>query len=203
MSRQEEQGQPATRRPGTVYDQHDRPWACSIDKKSGFPVGVIAPKGWTAPWIPPQSTEVFKFDPENPTRFRINYDFLLEERMVALKEWETLRADKALARSWNPQDEEHQEALDQMVGPRSKLNAPEIVVACMQGDKWILGQTTTVNEKVAKYLPKKVDRRSALLSKFPDFTAQDEDDLEKRLDIEDEADPLPPARKPKREKVKA
>lgn len=188
---------------GTVFDQHDRPWVGYIDNKSGYPVGVLQPKGWRAPWLPPQGTNTFIFDKDQPSRFRINYEGIFEERMAALKEWETLRTDKAVARGWNPDDPEKQEMLDKMVGHRSGVQAPEVIAACMQNEPWVLGLSDVVNKKVEQYLEKKLDRRATLLKGMPDFTAVDEDVMEDLLDIEDQVDPLPAAKKPKREKVKA
>lgn len=188
---------------GTVYDQHDRPWGGYIDNKSGYPVGVLQPKGWSAPWLPPHGTNTFIFDKDTPNRFRINYESLLQERLEAVKEWETLRSDKAVARGWNPEDPEKQEQLDKMVGGRAGIQPPEIIAACMQGDAWILGLSDVVNPKVQKYLPKKLDRRETLLKGMPDFTVVDEAEHERLLDIEDEVDPLPAPKKPKRDKVKA
>lgn len=191
MARRNEvdQGQPGTRRPGTVYDQHGRPWGASIDKKSGFPVGVIQPKGWRAPWIPPQSGRTFRFDKDDPTRFVINYEWLLEQRLQDLKQYDDERQKAALVRGWNPTDPEKQEALDALVGSRDKYQSAEVIVACIQGDKWILGQTDKVNPKLERFIPKKVDRKAALLSKFPDFTVPDEETAERYMDVEEEHDP--------------
>lgn len=177
------------KRYGKVYDQHDRPWGGYIDNKSGYPTGVLQPVGWSAPWLPPQGTNTFIFDRDQPNKFRINYEHLLEERMAALKEWETLRTDKAVARGWNPDDPEKQEQLDKMVGHRSGVKAPEVIAACMQNEPWILGQTDVVNKKVEKFLEKKLDRRATLLKGMPDFNAVEDDVLEDILDIEEEHDP--------------
>ena len=192
MSRRNEgdQGQPSTRRPGFVTDQHGRKWSASIDKKSGFPVGKIQPHGWRAPWLPPQGTRSFIFTTDNPAVFRINYEWLLEERMQAAKDLDDDRTRKALVRGWDPTDPEKQDALDAIAGRRDGLQHPEVIVACMQGDPWTLGLTDVVNPKVAKFIPQKVDRRQALLSKFPDFTADPQ--LEEHMDLEEAHDPESP-----------
>lgn len=191
MSRAKEadQGQAGTRRNGTVYDQHDRPWHAAIDKKTGYPVGVIQPKGWRAPWLPPQGPDMFKFDKDEPSRFVLNYEWLLEQRLQDGKQYDADRQKAALVRGWNPLDPEKQEALDQLVGPRDKLQPPEVIVACMQGDRWILGLTDKVNPKLGRFIPKKVDRKTALLSKFEDFTVPDEEEAEKYMDLQEAHDP--------------
>lgn len=196
------------KRYGKVYDQHDRAWGGYIDNKSGMPVGVLQPVGWHAPWLPPQGTNTFIFDRDQPNRFRINYEALFEERMAALKEWETLRMDKAVARGWNPEDPEKQEQLDKMVGPRSGVKAPEVIAACMQNEPWILGLSSVVNKKVEQYLEKKLDRRATLLKGMPDFTAVEDEVMDDLLALEEQHDPQATggkkvAPKAKREKVKA
>lgn len=197
MARTQDFGQPGTRRAGIVTDQHGRKWSCSIDKKSGYPVSMIQPMGWHAPWLPPQGPDTFKFDPNEPSRFTINYEGLLQERMEAVAEYDKDREMKAASRGWDPDDVEKQDALDKLCGRRGTLQRPEVVVACMQGDKWVLGLTSVVNEKVAKFIPKKVNRREAMLSKFPDFTVDEE--LEAHMDWEEQHDPLSPqdGREPK------
>ena len=200
-----DQGQPSFRRRGFVTDQHGRVWVGSIDKKSGFPIGLMQPlakrtadgqpepRGWSAPWLPPQGTNTFKYNPDDPSKLTINYEWLLTERLADAKEYDDDRRKKALVRGWDPMDPEKQEALDSICGPRESLQHPEIVVACMQGDKWILGLTDVENPKVSKFIPKKVNRREALLSKFPDFTADEPtslaDDLEARMDLQEKFDP--------------
>lgn len=203
MARRNEgdQGQPSTRRPGYLTDQHGRKWFASIDKKSGFPVGKMQPlskldadgrpnpAGWSAPWIPPQGASTYLFSTDDPSRFRINYEALLEQRMTDAREYDDGRQRAALVRGWDPTDPEKQEALDALVGRRDGLQHPEVIVGCMQGDPWILGLTDKVNPKLDRFIPKKVDRKTALLSKFPDFTVQDEAEVEDALDLDDEHDP--------------
>lgn len=202
---EQDQGQPGTRRNWIGYDQHGRKWQGSAEKSTGYPVGLIQPMGWRAPWKPPQGPNYFVFSREEPSRFRINYEGMLEERLKDQKEHEDERQRAAVVRGWAPDDPEKQDALDKIVGRRDAMQRPEIIVACIQGDKWILGLTDKVNEKVAKFLPKKVDRKTALLSKFPDFTVQDEEELEERLDLEEQFDAdavggkkQPVSRKPKK-----
>lgn len=201
MSRQNEadQGQPSMRRPAIVYDQHKipghplfsdgRPWGCTVEKNSGLPVGMIKPRGWRAPWIPPQGPEVYQFDKNNPSRFTINYTFLLDQRVKDLEEKVAERQAKAVARGWNPTDPERQEAIDQLCGKLEDMNRPEIIAACIQGDRWILGATDVVNPKVQQYLPKKKTRVEQLLSKMPDFSVPDEDTAERYMDLQEQHDP--------------
>jgi hypothetical protein len=213
-----DQGQPSTRRPGIVYDQHKipghpvfsegRPWRCEVDNRSGLPLGPFQPLGWRAPWIPPQGAQVFKCHEDNPTRITINYAHILDEDEKAQKETEDSRKAAAAARGWDHTDPEKQDLLDKVSQPRGKTRPPELSVACMQGDLWILGATDRENPKVAKFLPKKLLGTGAILSKYPDLTAPpSEEEAERYMDLEEAFDPdatpkgrvpvKPKARKPK------
>lgn len=185
---EQDQGQPSTRRPWVGFDQHGRKWGGSAEKNSGYPCGVIHPAGWSAPWLAPQGTSTYIFSKDNPSSFRINYEGLLEERLKDQAEHQKDRQRAAMVRGWDPMDPEKQEALDNLTQANTLVNRPEVIVACMQGDKWILGLTDKVNEKVQAFLPKKVDRKTALLKGFPDFTVQDEAEMEERLDLEEQFD---------------
>lgn len=187
-------GQEALYRPGICIDQHDRKWSGLIDKKTGYPVGVLKPHGWTAPFRPSQGTNYFIFSKDEPNRFRINYEAMLEERLQADKEHNEDREAKAVVRGWDPEDPEKQEGLDRIAQKRkTKAVAKEIIIACMQGDPWTLGLTDRVNTKVQKFLPKKVTRTEALMEKFADIdlTAEPEslsDNLEARMDLQEQHD---------------
>ena len=200
-------GQESTRRPGTFTDQHGRKWAGMVDKRSGFPVGLIHPKGWRAPWVPPKGPEVFVFDRNDPTRFRINYEWILQQRAAAAAEYDAERTKAAVTRGWDPIDPEKQDALDMIVGRRDSLQRPEIIKACMDGNPYALGLTDVVDKRVTPFIEKKKDRIAAIKSKLPDFSVQAEseslaDDLEARMDIEETVDPsaTPKGRVPVRPK---
>ncbi len=196
--------QTATRRPGTLYDQHvspdfpkGRPWHASIDKKSGFPVGVIQPKGWHAPWEPPQSAFVFSED--DPTRFRIDYETLITSRRLTHSEYDAQMRQAALVRGWDPTDPEKRSSLEALVGP-SPLPV-EVLVAAMQGNKRVLGLTDKPDPRVDAFLPKRDSRTERLFAGMPDFSDVDDDDLagygpgadadvlDHLLDIEESVDP--------------
>lgn len=176
-------GQPATRRPGFLTDQHGRKWFANIDRKSGCPVGVIQPHEWTAPWYPPQG--VLKTNAEDPTKLRIDYEGLLSALMDDIEKWESLYRKTALQQGWDPEDKNKERNVLEIIGPRPK--AVEPIVACMKGDKWTLGLTDRVNPKVEPHIRKRVARIPRLLDTL-DVTV-DEDEMEDLLDIEEEHDP--------------
>lgn len=177
--------QSSTRRPGTVTDQHGRKWSASIDNKSGYPVGVIRPKDWKAPWVPSQT--YFKFtDRENPSQFKIDYDAILAERLEAHETWAAQYRKAALARGWNPEDTDKQNSVTELVGTKPLPIEP--VVACVQGNKWMLGLSDKVDPRLVEFVRVRTDKVSRVVGSL-DFSDPD-DDFEDALDeLEEIHDP--------------
>lgn len=205
-ARDADQGQPSLRRPATFTDQHGRKWHGQVEKSTGYPVGQIHPLGWHAPFIPPQGTDTFKYSADDPTKFTINYEFLLDERHRAIEQLDKDRELAAVNRGWAPDDPEKQEALDKICGRRDAVKRPEIIVACLKNDAYMLGFSNTPS-RWAAFLPKAVDRKSALVSKY-DLGGE----ADALLDVEEEVDPdavggkvVPPkpTKTPKRAKAQA
>ena len=177
-------GQDATRRQGTLKDQHGRIYSASIDKKSGYPVGPIQPKGWTAPFYVGQDS--YKFEDENDvTRFRIDYETLLLDRTKAHEAWAAAYRKEALDRGWDPNDETKRASILHEVGPQPHPVEP--IVACMQGNKWILGLTDKVDERLRPFVKQKQDRLQKAIASM-DFT--DEPMPLEDMEPEDEVDPF-------------
>jgi hypothetical protein len=193
-----DEGQPSTRRPGTVYDQHKipgvfpegRPWFTYIDNRSGLPLGPFQPLGWSAPWEPPQGAAVFLCDENNPSRITINYDHIIDADEAAMKEVEDSRKQAAAARGWDPTDPEKQDLLDKVASPLGKTRPPQIAYAAKMGDLWILGATNTVNQKLFALLPKKTKTEEARRNKYADVLVGESlaDDLEARMDLQEQFD---------------
>lgn len=202
--------QTSSRRPGVLYDQHvserfpkGRPWSASIDKKSGYPVGLIQPKGWRAPWMPDTST--FKYSDEEPNRFTIPYEEILNSRLQSHVEYNTMKEQAAVARGWDPSLPEKQAVLESLIG-KPPL-AVEPIAAAMQGNKYMLGLTDKVDPRLEVFVRKET-RTEKLLKGLPDFRDIEEaepigasgiledqepdfeDELDKLLDLEEEADPV-------------
>ena len=197
--------QASTRRPGTIYDQHvsaqfpkGRPWDASIDKKSGYPTGSISPKGWKAPWLPPITS--FKFSEEEVNRFVIDYDALLNERIEAHADYQTQKEQSAVSRGWDPNSEEKQAVLESLIG---KPPLPiEPIVAAMQGNSWMLGLTDKVDPRLEPFV-RKLTRKQKMMAGLPDFSDEPigvsgiledqepdfRDELDRLLDLEEDADP--------------
>jgi hypothetical protein len=191
-------GQDATRRQGVLYDNHDRKYSASIDKKSGFPVGVIQPDGWTAPWYASQT--FFKFeDEDSPNRFRIDYQTMLDERIKAHEAYAFEYRKAALDRGWDPEDQSKAAAIIQVVGPKPLPIEP--IVAAMQGNRWILGFTKVVDKRLQPFVRQRTDRVTKAIAGM-DFSDDEPltgtnvvetekfgDDFDDLLDLEEAVDP--------------
>lgn len=178
--------QTATRRPGTLTDQHGRKWSASIDNKTGYPVGVIQPRGWRAPWMPPMAS--FKFeDRDDPRTFRIDYEGMLDSRSQSHQDYTTQLQQAAIARGWDPTDPEKRSVLEKLVGPPPE--PIEVIVAAMQGNSYILGLTDKVDPRVAPFVPRKQTRAQKVLANLPDFRDVPDEELDDLLDLEEAHDP--------------
>lgn len=179
-------------RAARFYDQHDRKFSATVDKKNGSPIGNgPQPSGWRPPWMPTQ--EWFRyFEQDDPTRFRIDYDAMLQDRIAAHEQYDREWNDFAVAQGWDPKDEDKAGRIIAKVGKRPQ--PIELVVAAMQGNKYILGLTAKVDERIVPFLRQRpVYQRAAKKQEVlasMDFTDHDDDeDLEERMDLQEQFDP--------------
>lgn len=200
-------GQPSTRRSARFIDtNHGRRWSAIIDKRSGGTIGKMQPLGWRAPWMPDQS--FFRFSEDDPTRFTIDYQAMLDSRLAAHEQWNAEFRSTALKRGWSPDDPEKMNSLIELIGPKPLPVEP--IVAAMQGNSWILGLSQKVDERVERFLPKKVNRVEKAVQSM-DFRDESEPvtgEIDRYAEYEEVEDPqatggklerLPSKKKPKKE----
>ncbi len=165
--------QSSTRRPGTLTDQHGRKWSATIDKKSGYPVGVVQPQGWRGPWMPNQG--FFRFKEDAPNVFDIDYAAILNQRLEAHESWAAQFRQAALVRGWNPDDNSKSANITELVG--TKPLPVEPIVACMQGNRWMLGLTDKVDQRLEPFVRKRTDRIGRIIAEM-DFSDAPEEQAE-------------------------
>lgn len=170
--------QASTRRAGILTDQHGRKWSASIEKKSGFPTGLMVcihqtPQGNSPPWLPDQA--YFVFSTEDPTRFTIDYPRLLAERKLAHESYHQQAVDAAIAREWTvPEKGEHYPfKITAIIGKEPHPIEP--IAAAMQGNQWMLGLSDRVDPRLVGFVTKPTTEE-ALLADLPDFSDLDEDE---------------------------
>ena len=164
--------QAETRRPAIYRDQHGRQWAATVEKRSGYPVGTLqllsrTPEGQMPPWLPDQ--RYFVFSPDNQTHLTIDYPTLLRERTQAHAEYLKECASIATARDW-PAPVKGETIDHRIIAIVGKAPYPiEPVAAAMQGNRWILGLTDTVDPRLVEFVsqPTETDQ---LLADLPDFS---------------------------------
>lgn len=163
------------------YDQHDRLWVGQREKRSGHPTGVLSlqqktPLGNRAPWEPDQTK--MTVDPNDPTAINIDYDAILTERLQAREDWNALGIDRAAANSWDiPEKDQYgyflfEDRIVKLIGERPKSWVP--VKAAMDGNRWILGFTDTVDNRIAPFVERKT-RREQLTGNLPSFATTTDD----------------------------
>ena len=179
------------RRPAIYQDQHGRKWSATVEKRSGYPVGMLqcmqrTPSGQMPPWLPDQ--RYFVFSSENQTHLTIDYPALLRERTQAQADYLKECASVATARDW-PVPAKGEKVDHRILAIVGKAPYPvEPVAAAMQGNRWILGLTDTVDPRLEPFVAVPTETEQ-LLADLPDFS-----------DLEDEPEPVAerPARRPHR-----
>lgn len=185
------------RRDEVWFDQHDREWSVSVEVRSGDPTGNITPR-FRAPWTPAQAYLKPQRGARGQRGLFIDYEAMLRDVEA---EWESFRrqaVEIATARGWDvPIDVREPGALDprilQIVGaPRKR---PQPIVAAMQGNRWILGETRKPDPRLAPFVEdRKAKRRRPVeqaLTAYGDFSdAPEPDEAEEALlDLEETHDP--------------
>lgn len=180
-------------RPAKMWDHHGRRYGAVLDKSNGIPIGRgPRPDGWRAPWMPGQEWFRYHEDETNPMKFRIDYESMLESSMAAHEAYDRQWTDYAVGNGWDPKDEAMIGRIVAKIGPRPLPF--ELIVAAMQGNKYILGLTEKVDKRVEPFLrmrPKytRTAKKQEILSGL-DFTDHDDDeDLEERMDLQEQHDP--------------
>lgn len=156
MAKQEFLGQrvisisPGSRRIRTYRDQHEREWVCNWDKGAGGPVGMIEPKGWSAPFIPPSR---YLHPDDDTNRLWIDYDGLIADRRAAAAEYrqQAVREGQRLQGQAFNADAPISDQVLQIIGSAPESHQPWL--ACKQGNKFALGFKPDVDPRLKRYLP--------------------------------------------------
>lgn len=163
-----------TKYPKTMYDQHGREWFADIEKKSGFPSGLIrlrhlTPKRHRVPYVPDQGALVM--DPNRGDSLFIDYDKLIRDRLEEAEDRYQLAIETATARGWDPP--KPGEALDDRLLRLIGKPGPgvELVAAAMQGNPWVLGFTDIPDPRLVQFVVDRQVRRKQQLANLPDFGA--------------------------------
>ena len=150
-------------------DQHGRLWEGDIEKKSGDFCGLPPkPKGWAPPfdeWLPPANIlrcgRNYVVVEEDGTRrslaseeMFIDYAPWKANAVQALQEWQELLFDlgsKMSGDAWDPKN-----PTPQVLARIGRKPMPmEPILAMEQGNRYALGLTATVDERLRPYFPVK------------------------------------------------
>lgn len=151
----------------TFEDDHGREYYGTIELKTGDVTGLMQPQ-FFAPLMPEQ--KYLRRVPKRPYSLKIDYEQWKADRRNALKDWEKegrQRAQKIHGSEYRPGAPFSSEVLD-IIGPKPPAVDP--VIAAQQGNRWVLGLTKKVDERLVEFFePEDLDpelRRA----REPDYT---------------------------------
>lgn len=184
-----EVGQEYSRVDVTMFDPHGRPWHAILERKTMTPTGPISPL-FKAPFYPDQKY-LRPGGQKNPIRLGIDYDAMDRDLQEAHLERER-RLHRLAFRTYGSQapkvlknpPEELLRALD---GEGAQPMPVEVVWACMQGNRFVLGFSENEPEWVKKdqriheffHPPLKEMERKRAKTRFAD--ADEDADTEQQL----------------------
>lgn len=156
----ETSGNAAKRRPWFGKDQHGRLWFANMDIQTGETVGRYEPAGperkdgnraapWSAPWMPPQQYLLRKGN----YKILIDYDTWIADQDRANREYRDalIRTGiKLHGQAFDP--ETPTVAVLHEVGPAP--TPVEVPVAMSQGNKFALGLSSVVDDRLERFLPR-------------------------------------------------
>jgi hypothetical protein len=146
-------------------DQHGRMYHATIETKTGDPCGLIEPL-YTAPLMVPQ--QYLKRVPRQPYTLNIDYTAWKADVRGGWADWQKAGRDHARklhGDAYDPRRPFTEEILS-IIGPPPQAIDP--IIAAEQGNKWVLGLTTRVDLRLAKFFePEQLD---------PDYRTPPEED---------------------------
>lgn len=152
----------------TMRDQHGREWGAIVENKTGHPVAPPAPKGWSAPVLPPE--KYVQPLPGDSGELFIDYLAWHRDLVAAFAQYEERRI--GLAHQRNPEDPEKllrspTRFFEKVVGDRPL--SPDVARACIAGNRWILGLSEARPAWADDLLPKPaLAEPEVLRAEFPD-----------------------------------
>lgn len=138
-----------------VTDQHGRRWSVLVEKETYDAAGPYSPVGWSAPWLPPQKPGYFVLDRDQPHLVQIHYERITADQQVAESEYEGQLRKLGVALHGHAYDPEAPPTKNVMDVLGDRPWSWQVAEAARRGDRWILGQSEKVNEKLAALIPAK------------------------------------------------
>jgi hypothetical protein len=140
----------------TFQDQHEREYYAAIELKTGDPTGLIEPL-FRAPLMPPQKYLVRR-NKRRPYDIEVDYVAWKRDVRTARRAWERegrQLAQKMHGSKYDPREPFSMEVLD-VIGPPPEAIEP--IIAAEQGNRWVLGLSKKVDERLVKFFePEDVD----------------------------------------------
>ncbi len=156
------------RRGQRFTDQHGRKYFAPIEIKTGEPCGLIGAE-YTAPLTVPLNYLKRSKDANRPYDLVIDYPKWQADIRAELKEWETAWRKAAVRRYGDEFDPKKGMPADiAELFPRPPIHE-EPVIAAKQGNKWVLGLSSKVDPRLAKFFAPEVTDPDYREKQEPDF----------------------------------
>jgi hypothetical protein len=147
-------------------DDHGREWFGSVEIKTGHVCGLLEPQ-FTAPLVPPP--KYIERVPKRPYDLHINYNRWIRDERSERRDWEREGRQmmrKMRGKGYDPREEFGEDVLD-ILGPPP--NAIEPIIAAKQGNRWILGLTKKVDERLVEFFEPEQLEPELREEREPDF----------------------------------
>jgi hypothetical protein len=150
-----------------LLDQHGRRWGVNIEIRNGAPTGP-----WdTFFWVPSRklipSAKYLKLNAERPNRVWIDYDAIIRDIRQEQKEYDT-EIDRQMRKRYREGYNREKIDVDVLNAVGVRPGPVEIWVACKQGNRYALGLSTVVDERVQKFLPQVMEDQAIAELDFSD-----------------------------------
>lgn len=164
--------QASTRRPMTCIDQFGREYSTQVSLKTGEPTGLLHPE-FTAPWY--ADHWCLRVNPENAAEVFVDLHALLVHRKAAMDAYHADALDNARKlKVAAPRYGDYDNDIVAVTGRPPKALQP--IIAAIQGNAWILGETDVVDDRLLPWV-KAPHATDDLLSQY-DFRDPSDEDYE-------------------------
>jgi len=160
--------QASTRHDATALDQFDRQWSFQVDNKSGMPVTPLH-ADFQAPWMP--DPQYMRVNPRNPAELYIDLEAMFRDLRVALARYHRGAIQWAKEHKVDaPTLGNYSDTVRNGYGGPPRAIEP--VVAAVQRNRWILGLTDVIDERLRPF----VEVRATEDSFMAEYDFHDADD---------------------------
>lgn len=133
------------------FDQYGRKWDWPADNATGMPVGIPQAK-FSAPFMPEPTIEYVIVNPENTSELFVDHKAIVRDRSRAISDYHARAVVKCEKNGWPLPRARGEYSDDVVLALGQPPRAPQIVLACLQGNPWALGLDPRPDKRLLKFL---------------------------------------------------